>query len=95
MSTTFQAPPKDPAAILIHAMDWTAWLETAETISAQTATSSVPAELVIDQVAQATGVVTWRVQGGTAGKKYTVTIQITTSSGRRDERSVVYRVTQR
>lgn len=95
MSTTFQAPTKDPAAILFHEMDWTSWLADGETITAQSAASSAPDDMLIDQVTQAAGVVTWRVRGGTAGRKYAVTVQITTSDNRRDERSVTYRVAQR
>ncbi len=96
MSSTTQAPPKDPAAILFHEMDWaTNWLDAGETITSQSVTSSAPTDLAIDQVTQADGIVTWRVQGGTDGQRYTVTVQITTSDGRRDERSVIYRVVQR
>jgi hypothetical protein len=94
MSTTFQAPTKDPAAILFHEMDWSSWLDEGETIDAETVTSS-DAALIIDQVLEASGVVTWRVRGGAAGKRYTVTVRVETSDGRTDERSVTYRVAQR
>lgn len=96
MSTPFAAPTKDPAAILVHEMDWSAnWLRPGEAITSQSVTSSAPSELVVDQVGQVAGVISWRVQGGTVGRRYTVNCQITTSAGRRDERSVIYRVGKR
>jgi hypothetical protein len=95
MSQPFSAPPKDPSAVLTHAMDWTAWLDAGETITAETVTSSAPAVLVIDQVAEAGGVISWRVAGGLARVTYIVTVSVTTSAGRIDQRSVAYRVRER
>jgi hypothetical protein len=97
MSYSFIADRKDPSAVLRHEMDWIGdgWLADGETITAETVVSSVPAELVIDQVAEAAGVVAWRVSGGTARKNYTVTVTITTSAGRIDQRSVLYPVRER
>lgn len=95
MSTTYSAPVKDPSAVLTHSMDWTAWLDAGETIATETATSSVPAELVVDQVSEADGIVSWRVAGGTSRQNYFVTVAITTSAGRLDQRSVNYRIRER
>jgi hypothetical protein len=95
MSYSFIADRKDPSAVLRHEMDWTDWLADAETISTEAVVSSVPAELVVDQVTEASGVVAWRVQGGTARKNYTVTVTITTSAGRTDQRSLLYPVRER
>jgi hypothetical protein len=94
MRYSFTAPAKDPSAVLRHAMDWTAWLDPGETITAQTAVAS-PAGLTVDQVGQLAGVVSWRVSGGVLDKNYTVTVTVTTSAGRSDQRSVLYRVRDR
>jgi hypothetical protein len=93
MSYTFTAPPKDPQATLRHSISWADWLQNGETITAQSMTS--PAGITVDQVAQATGAVSYRISGGAAGTDYVVTCQITTSQGRIDERSVLYRVRNR
>lgn len=92
MSYTFTAPVKDPQAIFRHSVDWSAWLGTDETILTQDATAD---GLTVDQVTQLNGVVTYRVAGGTAGSDYVVTCRITTSTGRADDRSVLYRVRER
>ena len=96
MDYTFEAPIKDPQAILRHSMDWTAWLQPSEAISGTpTITSSVPAELVVDQPAGLNGVTSWRVSGGLADTNYIVTVRITTNQGRTDDRSVLYKVRDR
>ena len=93
MSYTFTAPPKDPQATLRHGINWADWLQDGETITAQSMTA--PTGITVDQVTQATGVISYRIVGGTAGTDYVVTCQITTSQGRVDERSVLYRVRNR
>lgn len=93
MSYTFTAAPKDPQATLRHSIDWSGWLQEGETITAQSVTA--PTGITADQVAQADGVVSYRVSGGRAGKDYVVTCQITTSQGRIDQRSMLYQVRER
>jgi hypothetical protein len=91
---SFAAPIKDPDAIERHGMDWSAWLQEGDGI----ATFSVTADgagLVIDEVAQSAGIVSWRLQDGMIGRNYIVTCRITTVSGLADERSVLYRVRNR
>lgn len=90
-----EAPIKDPVAILDHAMPWDDWLDDGETITARSVTSSAPDELQAQAGALDSAQVTWRVSGGQAGRDYAVTVQITTSTGRCDERSVLYRVRER
>ena len=85
---------KDIAAVLDHGMDWSVWLDDGETIAAQTVVAA-PAGLTIGTVAQANGIVSWRVSGGTLGQDYIATCRVTTSLGRVDERSVRYRVGER
>lgn len=92
MSFTFTAPVKDPDAALRHGMDWSAWLQDGETITAQTVTGT---GLTLDQVAQDAGVVSWRVSGGIAPQDYVATVRVTTSQARIDERSIQYRVRER
>lgn len=94
MSYEFTAAIKDPAAVLDHGMDWSSWLDEGETISAQSVVAA-PAGLTIAAIAQANGIVSWRVSGGTLGQDYFATCRITTSIGRVDERTVRYRVGDR
>lgn len=93
MSYTFTAPIKDPQAILRHSISWADWLQEGETIVSRSVTPEVG--MVVDQVSDAAGAVSYRIQGGVAGKNYIVTCQITTSLGRVDERSVLYPVRER
>ncbi len=86
MSFTFTAPRKDPAATLDYQMDWSAVLADGETITAQTVTSITG--ITISGVSQASGIVRWRVAGGTSGTSYPITVQITTSAGQIDQRTV-------
>lgn len=88
---------KDPAAVLDYQFDWKAlthavpgaqsdWLAAAETITAHTVT--VPAGIVKDSSAESGGAVTVWLSGGTAGTQYLIVCQITTSAGRKDERTM-------
>ena len=90
MSRVFQ---KDPDATLDYAFDWAAWLDEGETITNHTVT--VPAGITLDSNAEASGVVTAWLSGGTAGDSYEVACQITTSAGRTDERTMQIRVRER
>lgn len=94
MSYEFTAPVKDPEAVLDHGMDWSGWLDENETIASQLVMAA-PAGLTISAVTQANGIVSWRVSGGTLGQDYIVTCRITTSIGRVDDRSILYRVGER
>lgn len=78
----------DPQAKLDYAVDWSAWLETGETISASTWT--VPSGITEATPAPSnTGTVaTIWLSGGTIGQRYTVTNHITTTMGREDDRSL-------
>lgn len=93
MSFTITAPVKDPQATLRHGISWADWLGEGETIASQAVTAQ--AGIVVDQVAQADGIVSYRISGGSAGVDYIVTCRITTSLGNIDERSVLYRVRER
>ena len=95
MSYEFTAPVKDPAAVLDHGMDWSGWLEDGETIVGTPTVVAAPAGLTISGINTVGGVVNWRVSGGELGQDYIVTCGIITSSGRADERSLLYRVRDR
>lgn len=98
MDYTFEAPIKDPQAILRHSMDWAAqgWLQAGEAIQGlPQVVSSAPDDLVVDQIAQANGQVSWRVSGGVVGANYIVTVRISTDQGRTDDRSILYKVRER
>ena len=92
---------KDENALLDYTFDWNAsaanggpWLQTGETIQGA-ATWTVPAGITLDhQTDGATTSTAW-LAGGTAGTSYLVTCDITTSSGRTDERSFLVAVIQR
>ena len=88
---------KDSDAVLDYAFDWNdttdPWLATGETISSYTVT--VETGLTKDSDSHASGVVTVWLSGGTVGTTYRVECEITTSAGRKDERSMWIKVAQR
>jgi len=99
---------KDPEAVLDYAFNWADWLDTSttpnESIIAHTVT--VPSGLTLDSSAVANGVntagvtitnslvIAW-ISGGTVGTTYRVECLITTSAGRKDERSLWITVQER
>lgn len=85
--TTFRAQPHDPQAALDYEMDWSAWLAEGETITDQTVECAQD-DVTISLVTETAGIVRWRVAGGTVGTDGVVTVGITTSAGRIDERSI-------
>jgi hypothetical protein len=79
-------PPKDPTATLDYAFNWTAWLQSGETIS--TAVVTVPAGITLSTLAAINGgIVTFWLSGGTLDQVYEIACTITTSQGRTDSRS--------
>jgi hypothetical protein len=83
---------KDPAAQLDYTVDWTTWLD-GRTIAASVFT--VPVGLTKVSESNDTTSATVIVSGGSAGLAYTITNQITTSTGLVDERSFIIRVQDR
>lgn len=86
---------KDPSALLDYACDWSQWLAAGETIAS--AAVIVPSGLTKDRLetANANGLITVWLSGGSAGSRYDVRFQVTTSAGRTDERSIRIRVSNR
>lgn len=76
---------KDPSAKLDYTIDWAQWLRT-DTLATSAWTSS-PAGLTLSNEGRSQAdTVVW-IDGGVNGTTYTITNTITTTNGRRDERS--------
>lgn len=83
---------KDPGSTLDYQIDWSAWLETGDTI--ESSTWVVPAGLTeVSDSATDDATTVW-LSGGTAGASYTVVNQITTTGGRITERSIEIRMVE-
>lgn len=84
---------KDPDAILDYEFDWSAWLQSGETIASNEVTviGSITKESV---TANDTAVAAW-VSGGTVGETATIACKITTSAARTDERTISLRIRER
>jgi hypothetical protein len=84
---------KDPDATLDYALDWSAWLDDGDALSAVVVTYDGVTEAA-SPVLSGSRTTAW-VAGGTAGATATVTYQITTTAGRIDQRSIRLRVVER
>lgn len=93
-----QSWPHDPQAELDYSISWLDWLASGETIS----TSSWAAEVGITIMSDAghlpsktdTTTTVW-LTGGTIGARYNVINTITTSAGRKEERTITMMVGNR
>jgi hypothetical protein len=81
----YGATPKDPNAELDYSWDWTDWLASGETIV--DSTFIVPAPLVLLAQSDDGKIATVWLGGGVEGANYRVVNRITTSAGRKDDRS--------
>jgi hypothetical protein len=93
---------KDPNGRLDYVLDWSAWLSPfSDQISGATATVSPTGGLSISGVygsgfsntaqvtlSNGTTLVTLWASGGTAGSSYDVTVRVTTTGGRIDDRTI-------
>lgn len=84
---------KAPNAVLDYLMQWTDWLAAGETISGNVVTTDTG--IVAAPVTATSTTVTVWLSGGTTKVTYLVTIRITTSAGRTDERSFRVNVIKR
>ena len=95
---------KDPAAVLDYGFDLKAlthalpgalrdWLASGETVTAHALTAEDG--LVVDSSSESDGLITAWLSGGTAGARYLVTCQFTTSAGRTDRRRIQVEVVER
>lgn len=83
---------KDPEARLVYSMDWSEWLAQGQTVTAVDYThnsrANDPDPLIIHSEGVQSGTVTYaEIAGGSVGKTYTVTADITTDDGARDRRA--------
>jgi hypothetical protein len=83
-------PDKDPQAEKDYAIDWTARLQSLETIDVSTWTPDTGIVAADDSVTD--GVCTVWLSGGTAGTTYNIVNRITTSRGMVDERTIQIKV---
>lgn len=86
---------KDPSAVLPYKFDWSEWLSEGETISAKTVTASAGITVDSSTVTDTNTTVTVILSGGTTGKKYRVTCEITTSASNTDQRTMTFKMEDR
>lgn len=85
--------PKDPDAILSYRLDWTEWLDGADTIAS--AAWSIPPGLTEDASANTTTTATVQLSGGVHGQSYYCRCRVTLASGEKDDRTVLIEVYHR
>lgn len=80
---------KDPSAVLDYTIDWSEWLSSNNDTISNASVPSAPSGLTVQSPVThtATATTVW-VSGGTAGTSYDVTVRITTTGGRQDERTI-------
>lgn len=92
MSYEFTAPVKDPFDADVDGMDFNDWLENGESIVGVPVVEVSPPGLGISNSAHTNGIVTWKIDGGTLGDDYIVSVKVVTSKQRQRKRSILYRV---
>jgi len=83
---------KQPNEVLDYDIDCADWLATGDNIVGITATSDVPAELVVDLIVNNDPQAKIWLSGGVDGTTYQVEASITTGDGRKKEAEFVVRV---
>ncbi len=84
---------KDPDAVLDYTIDWTAWFaDVSDSISDKTVTGN---GVTVDTSSNTSNTVTAWVSGGVVGQMPSVTVQIVTSGGRTDDRTIYFNIRQR
>lgn len=76
---------------LYRAFDWQEWLATDETILTYDVTCDDD-DLVITEVSLDDALVKYKVEGGIAGRRYTISCMITTSGGQTIQRSIFLQI---
>lgn len=82
---------KDPQAIRDYQLDWSTYLNGADTISSASWSVS-PSGPTIVSSSNTTTTTKARVSGGTAGAEYTLTCHVVLASGQEDDRSITIQV---
>lgn len=95
---------KDPNAVLDFPISFAAWLADISdsyashqvlTTDGETLSTGVVGSLVCESSAQAGGVITPVLSGGTVGETESFTIRITTTGGRTDDRTFYLKIVER
>lgn len=84
-------PSKDPEEVLDYQFDWTARLAEGETIAASTFVLA-SGDVTLGSAAEADGITTVWIEGGTLGTAAVITNRIETSAGRTYDESARLRV---
>lgn len=84
---TFRAM-QDPDSVLDWTIDWSEWLETAETIVDADWTGSAAADITLGSDIFGSKTATVWVSGLISGHAADATVHITTSDGREDDRTI-------
>ena len=71
--------PKDPSDVVSYVMNFSADIASSDTVSSITVTPE--AGITVDSSAQASGVVSAVLSGGTAGRRYDILYEVTTAAG--------------
>ncbi len=82
-----------PLAKLDYGFDWTLWLDSAETITSSS--WEAPVDLIKSNEQNLAGVTSLFVEGGVVNTRYEIINSITTSSGRKDSRTITLFCKQR
>ena len=81
---------KDANSVLDWRFDWSRWLSPGDSVSSHSVIAD--SGLTVDSSSVVgNSVVVW-LSGGTAGRSYDVTVRVTTTGGRTDDRTVKFKV---
>ena len=86
---------KDPGAVLDYSFDWSDWLDSGSSEAISDYTLEADTGITLGSDAEASGVVTVWISGGTAGTTYALRCEIVTDAGRTDERTMIIKVQER
>lgn len=86
---------KDPQAVLDYGIDWSAYLASDEAISESLWRVEPVGALVLSEMSRDASATRVTVAGGSVDHVYCLINSITTSFGRRDERSITIRIVER
>lgn len=89
--------PKDPGATLDYEIEWTAYLQPGESVTASdwSVAPDEPGGLSVSGASFSATLSRASLSAGAAGRLYRVTNRITTSQARIDERSLAIQMTER
>lgn len=86
---------KDPDAHLDYGWDWSAWLDSGDTIATAEVVGDTAGGITVEDITHTDTTVTAWVSGGTVGRSYTLACRITTTDGRTDDRTLQLNIANR